>query len=273
MDKMQESMKATPHHVIRRAAAAACPGSPAAGCEPRGFRRPSRQRAFTRLELVVAVVVAGLLAWCLMLPAFQSPKAYVRRAACANNLCQLGNSLNLFATEFDHYPIGPEWMVLAVPRSVSRLRACLPKDPTTLVCPERIVELDGAWEKPTPFNLFSYGYNEMGSAYSGQDLELGMGRFQYIAISQITVPCEMITLGDTGLGTTSEGRLNPHETVGGRGNDPWPYQLPSARHRGGANILFCDGHVTYGKQKKWIEENDQARRQWNNDHQPHPETR
>jgi prepilin-type processing-associated H-X9-DG protein len=49
-------------------------------------------------------------------------------------------------------------------------------------------------------------------------------------------------------------------------------QLPSQRHDGGANILFCDGHVVYGKQDKWIEKTFESRGQWNNDNQPHPET-
>jgi prepilin-type processing-associated H-X9-DG protein len=41
-------------------------------------------------------------------------------------------------------------------------------------------------------------------------------------------------------------------------------------HNGGANGLFCDGHVEHGKQDRWIEKTDRARRRWNNDHEPHP---
>jgi prepilin-type processing-associated H-X9-DG protein len=48
--------------------------------------------------------------------------------------------------------------------------------------------------------------------------------------------------------------------------------LPSNRHSGGANMVFCDGHVEYAKQERWIEASDGARRRWNNDHKPHPET-
>ena len=45
---------------------------------------------------------------------------------------------------------------------------------------------------------------------------------------------------------------------------------PGRSHRGGANVLFCDAHVDYGNQGKWIERTDRARRRWNNDHEPHP---
>jgi hypothetical protein len=46
---------------------------------------------------------------------------------------------------------------------------------------------------------------------------------------------------------------------------------PANSHNGCANVLFCDARVDYGKQAKWIEQTDRARRRWNNDHQPHPE--
>ena len=48
-------------------------------------------------------------------------------------------------------------------------------------------------------------------------------------------------------------------------------EWPSRRHRGGSQVLFCDGHVEWFKQQPIVEETDTARRRWNNDHQPHPE--
>jgi prepilin-type processing-associated H-X9-DG protein len=47
---------------------------------------------------------------------------------------------------------------------------------------------------------------------------------------------------------------------------------PSIRHLNGANILFCDGHVEYGRVRKWVEHRDDVMRRWNRDHQPHPES-
>jgi prepilin-type processing-associated H-X9-DG protein len=40
-------------------------------------------------------------------------------------------------------------------------------------------------------------------------------------------------------------------------------------HNQGANVVFCDGHVEYGKQKAWIEPTPKAMIRWNRDHQPH----
>ncbi|MBI2948191.1 MAG: hypothetical protein HYY23_11130 [Verrucomicrobia bacterium] len=43
-------------------------------------------------------------------------------------------------------------------------------------------------------------------------------------------------------------------------------------HSHGANIVFCDGHVEYAKQQKWLRATEAMRRRWNNDHEAHPET-
>ena len=45
----------------------------------------------------------------------------------------------------------------------------------------------------------------------------------------------------------------------------------SSRHNGGANVLFCDSHVEFGKRATLIKEEDRPRRRWNIDHEPHPE--
>jgi prepilin-type processing-associated H-X9-DG protein len=44
------------------------------------------------------------------------------------------------------------------------------------------------------------------------------------------------------------------------------------RHSQGANLVFCDGHVEYGKTAKLCAPTESARRRWNNDNLPHPET-
>src|SRR5688572_24831334 len=43
-------------------------------------------------------------------------------------------------------------------------------------------------------------------------------------------------------------------------------------HLTGANTLFADGHVHFEKNDALFGRKDEARRRWNNDHEPHPET-
>ena len=47
---------------------------------------------------------------------------------------------------------------------------------------------------------------------------------------------------------------------------------PGTTHNGQANMLFCDGHVESARQTNWVSVSDTARRRWNNDHEPHPES-
>ncbi|MCZ2153499.1 MAG: hypothetical protein LC114_06300 [Bryobacterales bacterium] len=50
-----------------------------------------------------------------------------------------------------------------------------------------------------------------------------------------------------------------------------PVAPPGDLHNRGANVVFCDGHVEWQRQGKWIEFNETAARRWHNDNQPHRE--
>ena len=67
----------------------------------------------------------------------------------------------------------------------------------------------------------------------------------------------------------------------GRDHDADDYTVPvnllaelvvTPRHNFGANAVFCDAHVEFGKLTAWMAKTDPARRRWNKDNQSHPET-
>ena len=92
-------------------------------------------------------------------------------------------------------------------------------------------------------------------------LLVGSGRTRLIETSESKVkqPDDMIAI------TCSN--LPDQRSVGPSRNliEYWP----ANSHSGGANVLFCDGHVEHDTQASWIEMTDRARRRWNNDHEPH----
>jgi prepilin-type processing-associated H-X9-DG protein len=51
-----------------------------------------------------------------------------------------------------------------------------------------------------------------------------------------------------------------------------PMMWPGTVHHGGANVLFCDGHVAWYEQHSLIDvegpHGDEIRRMWNNDNRP-----
>jgi prepilin-type processing-associated H-X9-DG protein/prepilin-type N-terminal cleavage/methylation domain-containing protein len=144
---------------------------------------------------------------------------------------------------------------------------------------------------------FSYGYNWMGASFrtSGQTGEIrdgthrGLGMFAdsrgdhyvnphasgasvagHLVASRVKVPSEMIAITDSTADGNFDYLVNPmsdYKKVG-----EWPGKV----HGGGANVLFCDGHVEWYLQTELAleagEENQPAglliRRMWNNNHEP-----
>ena len=232
-------------------------------------------QAFTRIELIVAIIASCILLAALFLPAFPAGRARSRSAACLNNLRQIDLGLKQYALEYEQFINASEWGAVALDSAGARFQPYLPDDPQALICPDKLHSTPSAArpEALVAFELLSYGYNGAGTAPDGRELELGMGLWRHISTPRVKVPSQMIVLGDSGVGIQSSAVLSPNEIASlNESALPVQPQLPSSRHSGGANILFCDGHAAFGKQTKWIERTPEARRQWNNDNQPHRET-
>jgi prepilin-type N-terminal cleavage/methylation domain-containing protein len=67
--------------------------------------RPPAPRAFTLVELLVVIAIIGILI-ALLLPAIQAAREAARRAACINNLNQLGVALNNYESAHGVLPPG-----------------------------------------------------------------------------------------------------------------------------------------------------------------------
>jgi prepilin-type processing-associated H-X9-DG protein len=83
----------------------------------------------------------------------------------------------------------------------------------------------------------------------------------YVTENMIWAPADMIAIGDS-----HSDYYNDHLIFFGKRS------LPARRHAKGANMVFCDGHVEWARQRDWVAKTPEARRRWNRDHEPHPET-
>jgi type II secretion system protein G len=235
--------------------------------------------AFTLIELLVVIAILGLLA-ALLLPALARGRDQAQSTICRSNLSGIGKALAAYTADSERYP-GTRITPLRVPPRTPqdwtqvwdrRLLTYASGNTAIFGCPSDQPPHAIAYYSLTNY---SYGYNAYGSGVLPPELNLGLGHAQIpetastlileVGEAQVKLPADMIAVGD----------LTDHPQVFTTALTPVllpPYAGgPAARHSDGANMLFCDGHVLFAKQAKWIAATDTARSRWNNDHEPHPE--
>lgn len=244
-------------------------------------RHPAAPAGFTLIELLVVVAVIAILA-SLLLPALSRAKMAARRAHCTSNLRQVGLGFRMYAEDFNHYP----GSLAAFGRNISKIDSPII---------DMIVSDDFSFIFPDAPRLFAcpakkgrdYSYNHFGSGATQRTLSklplLGLGihipNVQSLDVlsrvgprreSAIASPSEMIAFGDFNWSPAHVARMGVafRESV--------EIQAPPPRfyfdgHRTGANVAFCDGHVEFGTRRRFDTSQDNVRRLWNTDHEPHPE--
>lgn len=249
-----------------------------------------KARGFTLVELLTVVAILGVLA-ALVLATLSSAKGQAQAASCRNNLAQIGKAIALYTSDFSVYPGTRGAPISVTPRSASngppqwdqmwdhRLLPYVFGNRKVFSCPADMTP--PGWPPFPPTNSlltnYSYGYNAFGTAVQFPNLNLGLGYpgipennltspILEVNESQIRAPSDMVAVGDlTDFPGVFDVTIKP--------NSPSPYAgAPAARHDGGANIVFCDSHIEFAKRTNWIASTDLARRRWNSDHEPHPET-
>ncbi len=254
--------------------------------KPTTYADRSGGRGFTLMEMLLVVVVLGVLT-SLLFPALGAARIRAQAASCRNNLAQMGKALAMYVGDFHRYPgtrsfhLRPgnavfwelgntnlEWAVWS-----ERLQPYLGNSADVFACPgDRLSKYPGnSWTN------FSYGYNAYGSGLNGPPMQnLGLGRIKppddletaspmmEVAESKVKSPSDMAAIMD--LGVFQPGVVSII-SIPGR-----PHSGPPDRHGKGANGVFCDGHVEFAASNQWNAATSAARRRWNNDNEPHPET-
>jgi prepilin-type N-terminal cleavage/methylation domain-containing protein/prepilin-type processing-associated H-X9-DG protein len=267
-----------------------------------------RVGGFNLIELMVVVGIIGVLA-SLLLSALSSARAKGLQTQCANNLRQLGMALEQFGSEHHGYPfvvenlnppngfpkegwcdaLGPyaggyRWNTNRHPWQPAGLFHCPAANPPSCpTFPEGIVYIDYGYNSAGTSMLFdtngSLGLSPWMGNSTNQRVPLPVSAFeanQPVRESQIASPTDMMAIGDGFVGNSriiADATSSLWRSAGVRQDyPPGSSRRAYARHRGKAEVVFCDGHVEGPRlQTMFADESDAALSRWNRDHQPHRE--
>ena len=259
---------------------------------------------FNLIELMVVVGIIGVLA-SLLLTALSNARAKGLQTQCANNLRQLGFAQEQFVSEHHGYPFSreclnppdgfpKEGLEEALGPYVGGYRLNTSRNPWQSAglfhCP--------AANPPScsPLIYSDYGYNSDGTSWLfDTNGSLGLSPWQGsstndtgplhvspfevnqpVRESQIASPADMMAIGDGFVGNSrfiADATSGLWRSVGLRhDHPPGSSRRAYARHRGKAEVVFCDGHVEGPRLRTlFADESDAALSRWNRDHQPHRE--
>ena len=252
-------------------------------------RRSSRRRlahraGFTLIELLVVIAMIAVLA-ALLLPALAQAKRKAATAGCVANLRQLGLALQIYLSDEHVFPLATS------ANGLGRWQRALRPVSTgaTLYCPQKAEPSEEFLQifSSSPAQITPhYGYNFVGSLRTsrsprnpglGGDLVSDAAGDHYVPAPEnhVRVPCRMIALGDSPAFIRPLGGTSPTLTPADLLYIAFPFIFPAwgkygvgLTHNGGANMLFCDGHIQFAKQAVWLANTADSKRLWNNDNQP-----
>lgn len=236
-----------------------------------------RRRAFTLIELLVVIAIIAILA-AILFPVFAQAREKARQAACFSNMKNLGLAVTMYAQDYDEsFPMW-HWGRRSQPQPLIWYHAIKPytKNLGVFVCPSdkrKILdpgwgpeatwpELNGKWTAH-----ISYGYNE--PMLNGNDNGTQKEKGGPTTLAMIPEPASYYIMGDS-ASALEDGWCVP---TGGRrlfrmawpDRDQWWTEVPLdltaqqiadmsryARHLGGANLAFCDGHAKWYRSERII---------------------
>jgi prepilin-type N-terminal cleavage/methylation domain-containing protein/prepilin-type processing-associated H-X9-DG protein len=202
-------------------------------------------RAFTLIELLVVIAIIAILA-AILFPVFARAREKGQTSACLSNCRQIGMACMQYADDngdrlplTGHHGIAESWINTIQPYIQSKLINRCPSDTSI------------NWERPVPGDTdvrsSSYALNHWLS-----------GELKYTRRSSVRSPASVIYASEAGKNRTSD-HFHPFRWIHDPENPGGPsaglfdsaknetVDLDLARHDGGMNNVYADGHAKWGR--------------------------
>jgi len=251
---------------------------------PKRAFTPGKRSAFTLIELLVVIAIIAILA-AILFPVFAQARDKARQASCLSNLKQIGTATMMYVQDYEETFPHRSWnggaggcydpATLGVSGASTPFCSSLTwfaqiapylKNTGVYACasapgPSRnFGKTSGSYTVPLQVN---YGINDAIYSYTPNDFSAGAPNAGPVPMADITMPANTYYVADTRVETLNwywmdRVRLsnlpnNITETGGCEQANPYksftltaqPNLSNMARHQGGANMSFADGHVQF----------------------------
>jgi len=228
-------------------------------------RTMNRRKGFTLIELLVVIAIIAILA-AILFPVFAQAREKARQASCLSNLKQWATATMMYVQDYDETFMG---LAVAAPCTSDPANTCYGVTPWHMLlqpyvknenladCPSLGDPRKLLGKNDWPFyRSYGWNYTYLGGTYVSK----------WVSLAAVNSPADTLMFGESTEGRPSWGyyalyapdNLRKDSRVGPAvvddpafwlGNNKYPqfnyFGRLAARHNGGANIAWCNGHVKF----------------------------
>jgi prepilin-type N-terminal cleavage/methylation domain-containing protein/prepilin-type processing-associated H-X9-DG protein len=238
------------------------------------------RRGFTLIELLVVIAIIAILA-AILFPVFAQARDKARSAGCLSNQKQFGHALMMYMQDYDEKTL---WFYNASDAAAKGdyyagywYHPIMPyvKNMGVFMCPS-VSRSTNCNPDRKPFailNRCGFGINVAHVGYASGDPYLSPGKVgDTRSLASIEEPARVIFLADSQLNPNIDHNLGwqdikcpmPHRQPLANDVDRWardagsggsaanPNPNISARHQGGSNAIYMDGHAKWSRKELYL---------------------